>query len=282
MPATPTISVVIPTFNRPEATSRAIHSALVQSWKPDEIIVVDDGSTPPFQKTFPSSKDPKVKILTLPENRGASAARQAGIDVAQGDFIAFLDSDDQWLPHKLAAQMELLARTPGLTAVSCGWAEEGDRSKERIPIPCDNAEGFASGCWFAPGSTVILPRSSFAIVGPFDPDLRRLEDLDWFLRFALKGGKLAVAPIIGVRISIGRRGKTQAVDHASSHIMSRIDQTLPRQVRRNLAAYLDLERSVAARNDGRYGAMILNLARSFLRYPRLRLHLRRWWQEREI
>jgi glycosyltransferase involved in cell wall biosynthesis len=277
-----TLSVVVPTFNRPEATLRAIRSALEQTRPPDEIIVVDDASTPPFLLNDSSLCHKSIRILTLPTNRGASAARQAGVDAATSDVIAFLDSDDRWLPEKLAAQMAFLDQSSGnLVAIACGWLEEGSNSRQRIPIPSDRVADFASGCWFAPGSTVIVPRNAFVAVGPFDPNLRRLEDLDWFLRFALCGGRLEVAPMMGAVISIGRRGRGMPVEQASSRLLERFRTKLEPAVLRRLAAYLDLELAAAARNDGRYGAMALHLARSFLRSPRPHMPLRQWWLEND-
>ncbi len=277
-----TVSVVIPTFNRPESTLKAVRSALDQTQEPDEIIVVDDASKPPFVLSDSSLHDKPIKILTLPTNRGASAARQAGVDAATGDVIAFLDSDDRWLPGKLAAQTALLARSGGdLVAIACGWLEEGSHSRRRVPIPSAQVADFASGCWFAPGSTVILPRTAFAAVGPFDPSLRRLEDLDWFLRFALGGGRLEVAPVTGAVVAIGRRGRGLPVDQASSRLLERFRTQLEPTVLRRLAAYLDLERAAAARNDGRYGAMVLHFVHSFWRSPRPHIPLRRWWVENE-
>lgn len=278
-----TVSVVIPTFNRPQATLAAIASAMAQTRSPDEIIVVDDASTPPFSQTTGAIRDPRIKVLALPSNRGASGARQAGIDAATGDVIAFLDSDDQWHPEKLAAQLPLLAASKDpLVAISCGWIEEGSQSRQRMPVASTEPADFASGCWFSPGSTVIVPRKAFEIVGPFDPSLKRLEDLDWFLRFALCGGRLEVAPVIGARISIGRRGRGSPVRDASAQIMGRFKGQLEPKIRRRLAAYLDLECAAAARNDGRYGAMAGLLARSFSHHPRLRVPLKRWWREHNM
>lgn len=278
-----TVSVVIPTFNRPEATLRAVASTLAQTHSPDEVIVVDDGSKPPFSQAAAIIRDPRVKILTLPSNRGASSARQAGVDAARGDVIGFLDSDDQWFPEKLAAQIvKLRSSKDPLVAVTCGWMEEGNQSRQRLPRASSSLADFASGCWFSPGSTVIVPRAAFEIVGTFDPTLKRLEDLDWFLRFALCGGRLEVIPLIGARISIGRRGRSSPVEEASAKILERFTGKLEPRILQRLAAYLDLERSVAARNDGHYGAMACLLARSFIRHPRLGLALERWWQERNI
>jgi hypothetical protein len=147
-----------------------------------------------------------------------------------------------------------------------------------MPIPSSNLIDFASGCWFAPGSTVIVPRAAFSITGPFDPALRRLEDLDWFLRFALRGGRLEVTPVTGAVISIGRRGRGGPVEQASARLLERFSRKLERGMLRRLSAYLDLEMANAARNESRYIAMGFHLTRSLLRCPRTHLPLRQWWQ----
>lgn len=94
----PSFSVVIPTFNRPELTTRAIQSCVAQSKRPLEIIVVDDHSSRPFEW----NGDSIVRVVRHERNYGGGRARNTGIDHSTGDFICFLDSDDIWLPNKLA------------------------------------------------------------------------------------------------------------------------------------------------------------------------------------
>ena len=97
------VSVVIPSYNRKDIIGRAIDSVLAQTYKDIEIIVVDDGSTDGtaeyIQKTFPN-----IKIF-IQENNGAASARNLGISKADGEYIAFLDTDDYWLPEKIAKQV---------------------------------------------------------------------------------------------------------------------------------------------------------------------------------
>lgn len=287
MPA-PSVSVVIPTFNRPAATQRALQSVFDQTVSPLEIIVVDDGSDEPF---VANGRD-DVRVIRLPANRGAAAARQAGIDVARGALVAFLDSDDLWTATKLETQLaawtRLAAADDSLTAVACGWESVSDTagtSRFLVPVESSDVLDFASGCWFCPGSTVLVPRAAFEKVGPFDASLRRLEDLDWFLRFALRGGRLAVAPFIGAAISTGRRGRPDTIDAAGRAILGKLDliedANLRRQVRKRLDAYLDIERANAALGSGQYLATGGYCIRSLLKRPRLSIPLKRWWTSPE-
>ena len=108
------VSVVIPTYNRARYVTKAIESVLAQSYTNREIIVVDDGSTDDTQAVLLPYAD---RIRTIHQtNSGPGAARNAGIQAARGRWIAFLDSDDEWSPRKLAGQMADLERNPGLVA----------------------------------------------------------------------------------------------------------------------------------------------------------------------
>jgi hypothetical protein len=198
--------------------------------------------------------------------------------------VAFLDSDDVFRPGKLAAQLPFLAGAGDLVAVACGWEARDEASGQairRVPIPSTDPLDFASGCWFSPGSTVMLPRQAFAICGPFDPALHRLEDLDWFLRFALAGGVLRVAPVIGCTIAIGRRARPgpvfEAADRIERKFASSRDPGVTPALRRRLRAWLHVERAVALRNGGHPIRMTAAMLRSLMLVPRRRLHLRRWW-----
>ena len=108
------ISVIIPTYNRAHCVGEAIQSVLDQTYKNFEIIVVDDGSTDNTQEVLATFGD-KIKVIRQ-ENRGVSAARNAGIREARGEWLAFLDSDDLWLPEKLAIQMKELSEYPDAIA----------------------------------------------------------------------------------------------------------------------------------------------------------------------
>jgi glycosyltransferase involved in cell wall biosynthesis len=107
--AIPGISVIIPTYNRAQLVTKAIDSVLAQTYHDYEIIVVDDGSTDNTKEVLQPYMD-RIRYI-YQENAGVSAARNAGIRVAKGEWIAFIDSDDQWLPDKLSAQIEFVSRS---------------------------------------------------------------------------------------------------------------------------------------------------------------------------
>ncbi|MCA8906671.1 MAG: glycosyltransferase family 2 protein [Rhodospirillaceae bacterium] len=277
------ISVVVPSFNRPKSTLRAVRSALSQTFAPIEVIVVDDASDPPLDPQRFHALDSRVAVHRLAQNSGAAAARQRGIDCARGELIAFLDSDDLWEPEKLARQVRVLSDAgSGPVAVSCGWRErapDGEVRRARVPVDAVRPVDFISGCWFCPGSTVILPRALFAEIGPFDARLRRLEDLDWFARFGLADGRLLVVPQVLAEIEIGRRARCADVDPAVETILGKPiwREALDGSGQRALRAWLDVERGRAFLNDGRWIRAGLYLARSFARVPRMRIQLRDWW-----
>jgi len=97
----PTVSVIIPTYNRAHLLDRAIRSVLDQTYQDFELIVVDDGSSDPTAEVIATFADPRIYYLRHEKNRGAAAARNTGIEASQGDYVAFLDSDCEWLPKKL-------------------------------------------------------------------------------------------------------------------------------------------------------------------------------------
>ena len=107
----PQVSVIIPTYNRAHLLSRAIKSVLNQTFQDFEIIIVDDASTDDTDKLVVSFHDSRVRYIQHEKNHGGGAVRNSAIKQAQGDYIAFLDSDDEWLPEKLEKQMKLFNGT---------------------------------------------------------------------------------------------------------------------------------------------------------------------------
>jgi len=113
---TPVVSVVIPAYNAAWCVGQAIDSALAQSFVDREIIVVDDGSTDDTPRVL-AGYGSRIRIVSKP-NGGLSSARNAGVAAAQGEFVAFLDADDRWLPAKLARQVALMREEPRLAFCS--------------------------------------------------------------------------------------------------------------------------------------------------------------------
>jgi len=280
------IGVVIPVYNRPEGAAAAIESVLSQAFQPKQIVVVDDCSNPALALPAALDDDPRATLIRLKRNSGASAARRAGCEALDTSHVAFLDSDDLWSPGKLSAQLELLERlgAPEMTAVSCGWRwVEPRRSPNTVhPRPSAKLADFVSGCWFCPGSTVLMSLAAHNRIGGFDPALRRLEDLDLFIRFAQGGGRLEVVPSAQVTISRARHATRADVDRAAARLRAKYFETgeapLPPGLRRRLDGWLAVEEAAAARNEGQFLRMASRLFHSLLVAPRLGLQLGDWRQ----
>ena len=284
----PRISVVIPTFNRQALTERAIASALEQAADAD-IVVIDDASEPPFR--LPTALA-NVRLFRNESNLGAGPTRSRGVSEAQADWIAFLDSDDHWLPGTLLPRLEEAERNFAatgdvMTAYAAGFElvrKATGHSDVRIPRESANLNDFASGCWFCPGSTLIVHKRAFERVGPFDPTLRRLEDLDWFLRFALAGGKLSVWPHVATKVEVGVRPQPAAIVQAGEHLRAKYlarpsATSLPPSAANRLNGYLELELASAFAARRNWLATGYYFTRSWLTVPRLTLHLERFWRK---
>jgi glycosyltransferase involved in cell wall biosynthesis len=184
----PHASVIIPTYNRGPMIKQAIDSVLAQDYTEFELIVVDDGSSDDTSDVLDAYGN-VIKVL-YQKNKGVSAARNRGIAEASGTYIAFLDSDDLWLPQKLSTQIQFFNQTPD--ALICQteelWIRNGLRvnPKKRHKKP--------SGMMFKPSlelclvspSAVMLKRSLFDTVGRFDETLPACEDYDLWLRISCR------------------------------------------------------------------------------------------------
>jgi glycosyltransferase involved in cell wall biosynthesis len=179
------ISVIIPTYNRPLKTLRALSSVLYQTFEDFEVILVDDGSTP-LSRDALRPLMPYIHYLSHGQNKGVSAARNAGLKASQSPFIAFLDSDDYWLPDKLAVQMDFFYRNPDAQACQTNeiWIRNGKRvnpKRRHLKPSGDIFEPSLKLCLISP-SAVMLKRSLFGETGFFDEGLPVCEDYDLWLR----------------------------------------------------------------------------------------------------
>jgi len=179
-----TVSVVIPTYDRAARVERAVASVLAQTRPADEVVVVDDGSTDGTAERLRTAF-PAVTVLGT-ENRGVSAARNHGIARTSGDWIAFLDSDDEWREEKLEAQLEALAAAPGYRLCHCDevWIRGGRRVNPRRVH--EKRGGWIyrhclPRCAISPSSAMVA-RTLFDEVGLFDESLPACEDYDLWLR----------------------------------------------------------------------------------------------------
>jgi len=178
------VSVVIPTYNRGWIIREAIDSVLDQDLKAFELIVVDDGSTDNTQEILSSYRD-KIKVIRQ-ENKGVSAARNKGIVLSSGTYVAFLDSDDLWLPGKLETQLEFFRNNPD--ALICQteeiWVRNGRRvnpGKRHKKVSGFFFEKSLELCMVSP-SAVMMKNELFNTSGFFDETLPACEDYDMWLR----------------------------------------------------------------------------------------------------
>ncbi len=181
----PRVSVIITTFNRRQFLKEALASVLAQDYSDREIIVVDDGSTD-------GSRDEAAGLpvkYVWKENGGISSARNAGLDIARGDCIAFLDVDDLWKRKKLSIQMDEMERTgTPLTYTDEIWIRNGERLNQKQRHRKYSGEIFEHClplCIISPSSAVIR-RSVFDAAGVFDESLPVCEDYDMWLRITAR------------------------------------------------------------------------------------------------
>ena len=179
------ISVIIPSYNRAERIAASAKSVLNQTYKDIELIIVDDGSTDNTKEAVDALNDERVRYI-YQENAGACAARNNGIDHANGDYIAFQDSDDEWLPDKLEIQLNTLLKT-GADVCFCQMHRHGYDKKEAEYHPNIRA-GFVEYRDFLTASLVstqtIFARKAVLDNVRFDTEIKIRQDHDWIIRAA--------------------------------------------------------------------------------------------------
>jgi glycosyltransferase involved in cell wall biosynthesis len=180
------VSVVIPVFNRPAAVRRAINSVLAQTFQDFEIIVVDDASTDATAVAVTALSDPRIRLVRHDRNRGGSAARNTGIEASSAPYVAFLDSDDEWLPTKLESQLELFRRSGDRVGLAyCGIERmlADGTIVGQIPQRCEDlARRLLRENVIGGTSVGMVRRQVFDEIGGFDDALPATQDLDLWLR----------------------------------------------------------------------------------------------------
>lgn len=181
------ISCLIPTFNRATTLPRAVESVLVQDYRDIELIIIDDASTDETQNYLRELKDPRVQIIGLEVNGGVSRARNLGAQKAQGEWLAFLDSDDVWLPHKLTHQVEKAQNHPQWPLIHGEeiWVRRGVRVNPKKKHQKGEGDQFSRACELcviSPSATM-MKASVFHELGGFREDFEVCEDYDLWLRY---------------------------------------------------------------------------------------------------
>ncbi|MBA2372803.1 MAG: glycosyltransferase family 2 protein, partial [Chloroflexi bacterium] len=197
----PEVSVVIPTRARPELLTRAIRSVSEQTFRDFEVIVVIDGPDSRTEAMLSGIDQPRVRVVVNPEPVGGGEARNIGVRASTGRWIAFLDDDDEWMPHKLERQLNDLRpaadeRVVGMSQLitrSPAGDYIGPKRAPRRGEPFSDYLFVRSG-WFKGGgrvqtSTLLVPRDVMIEI-PFDPGLPRYQETDWILRVAASGARI--------------------------------------------------------------------------------------------
>jgi glycosyltransferase involved in cell wall biosynthesis len=184
------ISVIIPTYNRAGTLERAITSVFQQTLAPKELIVVDDGSTDETPQLLDRLGEAfTFKVIRL-QNSGVSAARNKGVEQSTGEWMAFLDSDDEWLPHKLERQWECILENPSLSVFHTDefWVRNG----KSVPVPVkysksggDIFKKSLAVCAMCP-SSVLIRKELFKSLGGFDVHFPVCEDYDLWLKITAR------------------------------------------------------------------------------------------------
>lgn len=192
---TPKVSIILPAYNHAHFLPESIGSALGQTYPDFELILVDDGSTDQTRELVAGYLDPRIRYH-YQDNRGLAAARNTGLRLARGEFIAFLDADDLFMPTKLEQQIRFF-ETHKAAGLSAGGWKYIDAAGEWIgeywpwPDPPDLTTGDWLGNCFVNPVSVLVRREWIERVGGFDESLKQVEDWDLWLRLAYAGCRMA-------------------------------------------------------------------------------------------
>ncbi len=179
-----TISVIIPFYNRAQLLSKAVNSVLQQSYQDFEIILVDDASPDDMQSVLNSFKDSRIRYFCHPHNKGAPAARNTGLAHAQGEYIAFLDSDDLWFPSKLEEQIAAFNHQPEQCSIIYCRFLKGNTPSKLPPKNNTFSQNILVRNFVGTFSTPLIRKHCFESSGLMDENLQSCQDWDLWIRMA--------------------------------------------------------------------------------------------------
>ena len=266
----PTVSIILPTYNRVGSVQAAIHSVLAQTYIDYELIVVDDGSTDETASHVREIADPRLIYVLHPQNKGAAAARNTGMRMARGDYIAFLDSDDTWHPQKLEVQVEFLKNSPdqvGGCVTSYRLVFEDHSVIREIAMEPSFYEQSLKGCNLSPGSTLLFEKECLDKVGFQNETLKRFEDWEWQIRFA-RFYQWQRVPVVSADIRTGHTVNFDTAKQALIQFQSLVE-AFPDTDKKTIKMAIFYELFYASWKNRLWGCACGYLVSSFFRNPRV-------------
>lgn len=268
---TPAVSVILPTYNRGAMLRESVDSVLAQSFTDWELLIIDDGSTDGSVASLPS--DPRIRVIATAHSGSPASARNVGFREARGEWIALLDSDDSWLPAKLATQLQALWKSPDGRWSCTGYSfvdETGQPVPQRSGGPYTPVSGWVLESLIAGGgmtvttTTLMFHRSLIDEVGEFDPAYVPRADLDYMLRAAKRSPIVAVPDVLTVvrehSTRSTRRYSTAALLECNARVFEKASRDgQSSHIRARCRRRIALERATQARvysRDGQHGDAI--------------------------
>ena|SRR2546426_2731559 len=273
--STPRVSAVVTCFNSAGTVSRAIESVRTQTISDLEIVVVDDASKDDTVKIIEAIPDARIRLILNSRNRGIGGAKNVGIAAARGQFIAFIDSDDSWVPQKLAIQLSELDRDPSRTPLSFSafWVHRGESGARVLRCPARRGSWLKSiltGETFSLGSTLVATKACFDSVGRFDENLTRLQDRDWTLRYLRHWGEFVFVPQPLAHIYNSGWPEPGTVERSVNELFKLHEGSLRARdpaLANLFRASLSFEVAIVEYRNGLPGAASRRLARALLTHP---------------
>ena len=239
MTTSPLVSVIIPAHNAAKFIIETVESVLAQSWRPLEIIVIDDGSDDNTREIVEPFVNDVVRVISQ-EKTGASAARNAGLRNATGRYVQFLDADDILSPAKIELQVKALGRRTTRSVASCTWAHFVTSTRDALPRaedvwtvsdPIEWLVTSLSGGGMMQTAAWLTPRAIIDDAGPWDESLSLHDDGEFFLRVLLHSDYVEFVPNAlvyyrSVTESLSRQRKRSAIDSAYRVCVARDEMLL--------------------------------------------------------
>jgi glycosyltransferase involved in cell wall biosynthesis len=266
----PLISVLIPAYNAEKTIRRALDSVVIQNYSPLEIIVVNDASLDATRNVVASFGHPCLKLFDMPHNTGEGAPLNAGLRIAKGEFIAFLDADDEWLPGKLHKQIEFITAHPGMSFVSCGCLFMSPNGKLKsifgmdLPAKSDEVWRTLLAATHVAKPCVMARRSKLDEVGEFSEKLAVASDQDMWIRLALVGEVgVVLEPLVKAHDtpnSLTKKYARRAAEFTMPMVTTHLERLRHRLSKREIRTILGERYGSLGRNLYTAGAYMLGIS----------------------